>query len=66
MAGVITSAPHSLFAIVVVESFCSKYTFFQISSEDKDQCGLRLVCELAQRDPRDLAEDEVQILLPYR
>ncbi|XP_050716998.1 uncharacterized PE-PGRS family protein PE_PGRS20-like [Eriocheir sinensis] len=37
-----------------------------ISSEDKDQCGLRLVCELAQRDPRDLAEDEVQILLPYR
>ncbi|XP_050717003.1 uncharacterized protein LOC126998866 [Eriocheir sinensis] len=38
----------------------------KISSEDKDQCGLRLVCELAQSDPRDLAKDEVQILLPYR
>ncbi|MPC48372.1 uncharacterized protein LOC123518525 isoform X1 [Portunus trituberculatus] len=37
-----------------------------IASEDKDQCGLRLVCELAQQDPRDLADDEVQILLPYK
>lgn len=40
--------------------------YAKISSEDKDQCGLRLLCELAQRDPRDLAEDEVEILLPYR
>ncbi|XP_063858856.1 uncharacterized protein LOC135099984 [Scylla paramamosain] len=38
----------------------------KIVSEDKDQCGLRLVCELAQQDPRDLANDEVQILLPYK
>ncbi|XP_071539966.1 uncharacterized protein [Panulirus ornatus] len=38
----------------------------KIAVEDKDQCGLRLVCELAQKDPRDLAEDEIQILLPYR
>ncbi|XP_042874230.1 uncharacterized protein LOC122254562 [Penaeus japonicus] len=37
-----------------------------IASEDKDECGLRLVCELAQKDPRDLAQDEIQILLPYR
>ncbi|XP_042874210.1 uncharacterized protein LOC122254551 [Penaeus japonicus] len=38
----------------------------KIASEDKDECGLRLVCELAQKDPRDLAQDEIQILLPYR
>ncbi|XP_063858850.1 uncharacterized protein LOC135099981 [Scylla paramamosain] len=40
--------------------------YAKIASEDKDQCGLRLVCELAQQDPRDLADDEVQILLPYK
>ncbi|XP_047470100.1 uncharacterized protein LOC125025858 [Penaeus chinensis] len=38
----------------------------KITAEDKDECGLRLVCELAQKDPRELAQDEVQILLPYR
>ncbi|XP_047470101.1 uncharacterized protein LOC125025859 [Penaeus chinensis] len=37
-----------------------------IAAEDKDECGLRLVCELAQKDPRELAQDEIQILLPYR
>ncbi|XP_042883481.1 uncharacterized protein LOC122260325 [Penaeus japonicus] len=40
--------------------------YAKIASEDKDECGLRLVCELAQKDPRDLAQDEIQILLPYR
>ncbi|XP_053636955.1 uncharacterized protein [Cherax quadricarinatus] len=38
----------------------------KVAVEDKDQCGLRVVCELAQKDPRELAEDEIQILLPYR
>ncbi|XP_066967106.1 uncharacterized protein [Macrobrachium rosenbergii] len=38
----------------------------RIAHEDKDECGLRLVCELAQKDPRNLADDEIQILLPYR
>ncbi|XP_071540359.1 uncharacterized protein [Panulirus ornatus] len=41
-------------------------TYSKIAAEDKDQCGLRLVCELAQKDPRNLAEDEIQILTPYR
>ncbi|KAG7160927.1 uncharacterized protein LOC121875686 [Homarus americanus] len=41
-------------------------TYAKIASQDKDQCGLRLVCELAQKDPRNLVEDEIQILLPYR
>ncbi|XP_037780248.1 uncharacterized protein LOC119576675 [Penaeus monodon] len=36
------------------------------SEEDAEGCGLRLVCELAQKDPRELAQDEVQILLPFR
>ncbi|XP_076044234.1 uncharacterized protein LOC143027109 [Oratosquilla oratoria] len=53
-----------------IEDFVSnsevKETYAHIASEDKDQCGLRLVCELAQKAPQDLAEDEVQILLPYR
>ncbi|XP_071540378.1 uncharacterized protein [Panulirus ornatus] len=39
--------------------------YTQIAAEDKDQCGLRLVCELAQKDLQDLAEDESQILNPY-
>nr|XP_045609387.1 uncharacterized protein LOC123765044 [Procambarus clarkii] len=43
-----------------------KQVYKTIAVEDKDQCGLRLVCELAQKDPRELAEDEIQILLPYR
>ncbi|XP_045609385.1 uncharacterized protein [Procambarus clarkii] len=43
-----------------------KKTYSQIAAEDKDQCGLRLVCELAQKDPRELAEDEIQILTPYK
>ncbi|KAK4295032.1 hypothetical protein Pmani_032367 [Petrolisthes manimaculis] len=42
-----------------------KNTYEKIAAEDKDECGLRLVCELAQMDPRQLADDEVQILLPY-
>ncbi|XP_071539978.1 uncharacterized protein [Panulirus ornatus] len=41
-------------------------TYKTIAQDDKDQCGLRLVCELAQSDPRALGEDEIQILLPYR
>ncbi|KAG0727584.1 hypothetical protein GWK47_034351 [Chionoecetes opilio] len=40
--------------------------YAKISSEDKDECGLRLVCELAQTDPRELTDDEVQILSPYK
>lgn len=38
----------------------------QFASQDKDQCGLRLVCELAQKDPNYLTSDETIILLPYR
>lgn len=56
--------PQSVIRVVVRMSFYND--ILQIASEDKDQCGLRLVCELAQRDPRDLAEDEVQILLPFK
>ena len=40
--------------------------FLQIAAEDKDQCALKVVCELAQKDPRKLAEDEITILLPYK
>ncbi|XP_071539975.1 uncharacterized protein [Panulirus ornatus] len=40
--------------------------YAKVATEDKDQCGLRLVCELAQKDPRDLTKEEIQILLPYR
>ncbi|XP_068248845.1 uncharacterized protein [Palaemon carinicauda] len=36
-----------------------------VAESDKDQCGLKLLCELAQRDPRELLSDEVDILLPY-
>ncbi|XP_045135262.1 uncharacterized protein LOC123518526 [Portunus trituberculatus] len=36
-----------------------------ITSKDKDQCGLRLVCELAQKNQRDLTDSEVTVLLPY-
>ncbi|XP_063587324.1 uncharacterized protein LOC134764656 [Penaeus indicus] len=41
-------------------------TYKEIAAEDKDECGLRLVCELSQKDPQDLASDEEQILAPYR
>ncbi|XP_027212547.2 uncharacterized protein [Penaeus vannamei] len=41
-------------------------TYKEIAAEDKDECGLRLVCELAQKDPQGLAPDERQILAPYR
>ncbi|XP_050708675.1 uncharacterized protein LOC126993584 [Eriocheir sinensis] len=37
----------------------------QIAAKDKDQCGLRLVCELAQKDQLDLTDSEVTILLPF-
>ncbi|XP_076047496.1 uncharacterized protein LOC143029040 [Oratosquilla oratoria] len=40
--------------------------YTKVAAEDKEQCGLRLVCELAQKAPQDLAEDEAQILLPFR
>ncbi|XP_042241473.1 uncharacterized protein LOC121879051 [Homarus americanus] len=40
--------------------------YSKIAAQDKDQCGLRLVCELAQKDPNHLTEDEAIILLPYR
>ncbi|XP_066965705.1 uncharacterized protein [Macrobrachium rosenbergii] len=40
--------------------------YSMLKDADKDQCGLRLLCELAQRDPRELLQDEVEILLPYR
>ncbi|XP_069941292.1 uncharacterized protein [Cherax quadricarinatus] len=49
-----------------LEDAAIKETYSKIAVEDKDQCGLRLVCELAQKDPRDLAYDEIQILTPYR
>ncbi|XP_076050389.1 uncharacterized protein LOC143030969 [Oratosquilla oratoria] len=39
--------------------------YTKITEMDTDQCGLRLVCELAQKAPSDLALDETQILLPY-
>ncbi|KAK8388363.1 hypothetical protein O3P69_020392 [Scylla paramamosain] len=39
--------------------------YWQIASKDKDQCGLRLVCELAQKDQRDLTDSEITVLLPY-
>ncbi|XP_076050380.1 uncharacterized protein LOC143030962 [Oratosquilla oratoria] len=39
--------------------------YTKITEMDTDQCGLRLVCELAQKAPNDLALDETQILLPY-
>ncbi|XP_037780655.1 uncharacterized protein LOC119577053 [Penaeus monodon] len=41
-------------------------TYKEIAAEDKDECGLRLVCELAQKDPQALVPDEKQILAPYR
>ncbi|XP_063587319.1 uncharacterized protein LOC134764652 [Penaeus indicus] len=40
--------------------------YFKIAKEDEEKCGLRLVCELAQKDPNDLAGDETLLLLPYR
>ncbi|XP_037780648.1 uncharacterized protein LOC119577047 [Penaeus monodon] len=40
--------------------------YWKIASKDSDQCGLRLVCELAQKDPRELEDDEIVFLLPYR
>ncbi|XP_069189278.1 uncharacterized protein [Procambarus clarkii] len=40
--------------------------YWKIAAQDKDQCGLRLVCELAQKDPNYLTEDEIVLLLPYR
>ncbi|XP_042874209.1 uncharacterized protein LOC122254550 [Penaeus japonicus] len=40
--------------------------FRKASEEDDERCGLRLVCELAQKDPRDLTPEEIQILLPFR
>lgn len=50
----------------IFKLFSLLFLSFQIAAEDKDECGLRLVCELAQKDPRELAQDEIQILLPYR
>ncbi|XP_071540360.1 uncharacterized protein [Panulirus ornatus] len=41
-------------------------TYKEIAEEDKDQCGKRLVCELAQREFEELVDDEEQILQPYR
>ncbi|XP_042874211.1 uncharacterized protein LOC122254552 [Penaeus japonicus] len=53
-----------------IESFLEdpkiQETYKGIAAEDKDECGLRLVCELAQKEPQDLAQDERQILVPYR
>ncbi|XP_042883483.1 uncharacterized protein LOC122260326 [Penaeus japonicus] len=40
--------------------------YWKIAREDEEKCGLRLVCELAQKDPNDLAGDETLLLLPYR
>ncbi|XP_068247414.1 uncharacterized protein [Palaemon carinicauda] len=40
--------------------------YWQISNKDQDQCGLKLVCQLAQKDPNELTRDEFLILLPYR
>ncbi|XP_042241474.1 uncharacterized protein LOC121879052 isoform X1 [Homarus americanus] len=40
--------------------------YWKITSQDNDQCGLRLVCELAQKDPNYLSGDETVLLLPYR
>ncbi|KAK3878211.1 hypothetical protein Pcinc_017145 [Petrolisthes cinctipes] len=40
--------------------------FFKIAREDKDECGLRLVCELASKESHQLSEDEIIYLLPYR
>ncbi|KAK3864597.1 hypothetical protein Pcinc_029731 [Petrolisthes cinctipes] len=51
--------------ITFLEDAEIQQAYNKIAVEDKDECGLRLVCELAQKDPRELADDEVQILLPY-
>ncbi|XP_027208314.2 uncharacterized protein [Penaeus vannamei] len=40
--------------------------YWKIAKEDQEKCGLRLVCELAQKDPNDLTGDETLLLLPYR
>ncbi|XP_071539976.1 uncharacterized protein [Panulirus ornatus] len=50
----------------VIEQEILEDLYWKIASQDKDQCGLRLVCELAQKDPIYLTEDETVLLLPYR
>ncbi|XP_050716999.1 uncharacterized protein LOC126998863 [Eriocheir sinensis] len=50
----------------VMERDIIEAMFEKFASQDKDQCGLRLVCELAQKDPNYLTGDETLILLPYR
>ncbi|CAL4080678.1 unnamed protein product, partial [Meganyctiphanes norvegica] len=37
----------------------------KISMEDSDQCGLRLVCELSQKEDHKLTGQEKLIMLPY-
>ncbi|CAL4099741.1 unnamed protein product, partial [Meganyctiphanes norvegica] len=50
----------------VFENEIMEDLYYKISLEDQSQCGLRLVCDLAQKDARKLTEDEALILLPYR
>ncbi|CAL4105546.1 unnamed protein product [Meganyctiphanes norvegica] len=38
----------------------------KMSAEDKNQCGLRLVCELAQKDEAKLTGKEKLVMLPYK
>merc|ERR1739842_28210 len=50
----------------VLENNMMEDLYYKISLEDKSQCGLRLVCDLAQKDAQTLTDDEALILLPYR
>jgi len=38
----------------------------KIASEDTDQCGLKLVCELSQKEDSHLTGHEKLIMLPYK
>ncbi|XP_042241475.1 uncharacterized protein LOC121879052 isoform X2 [Homarus americanus] len=69
--GVVTPPTTKAAAVADPEPCCGRLAagalgFAGITSQDNDQCGLRLVCELAQKDPNYLSGDETVLLLPYR
>ncbi|CAL4061473.1 unnamed protein product, partial [Meganyctiphanes norvegica] len=39
--------------------------YTQVASLDEDQCGLRLICELAQKGDHQLTGREKLVMLPY-
>ncbi|KAK3878210.1 hypothetical protein Pcinc_017144 [Petrolisthes cinctipes] len=50
----------------VMEKDALEEMYLKVAEEDVDGCGLRLVCELAQKDPNYLTGHETLLLLPYR